>query len=138
MQILSIEEVEYAAHALAKELMAWGEPIPEFKTRFPHILESCLSAPFQSFQGESPYRGLIGKAAVLFYLMIKNYPFQNGNKRVAVTTLFLFLYKNGKWIKTDEVELYNFAKWVAESNPKVRRSTLAAIEQFLGNYTASL
>src|SRR3989338_4386332 len=101
MQILSVQEVEYAAHRLAKEWMGWNEPIPDFGTRFPNILESCLSAPFQEFGGQSPYKGLLGKASILFYLMIKNHPFQNGNKRIAVTTLLIFLFKNKKWLSVE-------------------------------------
>lgn len=138
MQTLSVKEVEYAAHRLAQEWMTWNEPIPDFKTRFPNVLESCLATPFQSFSGHSPYIGLIGKASILFYLMIKNHPFQNGNKRIAITALFIFLYKNSKWINVDDVELYNFAKWVASSNPKVKNPTLAAVNQFLETYIVPL
>jgi len=36
------------------------------------------------------YPTLVSKASFLFYLMIKNHPFQNGNKRIAITTLFTF------------------------------------------------
>ena len=134
MKSLAVEEVEYVAHRLAQELMTWNEPIPDFSTRFPGVLESCLSAPFQSFSGKTVYRGLIARAAILFYLMIKNHPFQNGNKRIAVTTLFFFLYKNKKWMKLDNQELYNFAVWVAQSNPKVKDATIQAIQKFLKTY----
>lgn len=134
MKTLTIAEVEYVAHRLAQELMTWGEPIPDFGSRFPHILESCLAAPFQRFGGKTLYKELVGKAAALFYLMIKNHPFQNGNKRIAMTTLFYFLYKNGRWLKVDNTELYNFAKWVAESNPRLRVETVAAIKKFIKTY----
>ena len=77
---LSIKEIEYLAFRLAREIMAYNEPIPDFETRFPNILESCLVVPFQKFDKKLLYNGLIGKAGILFYLMIKNHPFQNGNK----------------------------------------------------------
>jgi len=48
------------------------------------------------------YHGLIGKAAILFYLLIKNHPFKNGNKRIAITTVLVFLSINKKWLKVDE------------------------------------
>lgn len=131
---LTIEEVEYVAHRLARELMAWDEPIPPFKTRFPHILESSLAVPFQKFRRRKLYPTFLDQAAILFYLMIKNHPFQNGNKRVAVTTLLVFLDKNGKWIRTDAVELYNLAKWVAESNPRLKSETAQAVKRFLTLY----
>ncbi len=134
MKRLTIQEVEYIAHRLVQELMAWDEPIPDFSTRFPNILESCLSVPFQVFSRKSAYRGLLAKASILFYLMIKNHPFQNGNKRVAVATLLFFLYKNKKWIQLDNQEMYNFAVWVAQSNPKVKDATIQAIQKFLSAY----
>lgn len=135
---LTIAEVEYVAYYLAKKFMEWNEPIPDFRTRFPNILESCLATPFSSFGGKSAYQGITGKAAMLFYLMIKNHPFQNGNKRVAMTTLMYFLNKNKKWLKIDNQELYNFAKWVAESNPKVKTETVKATEKFIKTYIKNL
>jgi prophage maintenance system killer protein len=138
MKTITIGEVEYVAYTLAKELMNWNEPIPAFGSRFPNILESCLVVPFQSFGGKLAYKGLIGKAAVLFYLLVKNHPFQNGNKRIAMTTLLYFLYKNKKWLKVDNQELCNFAKWVAESNPRLKEETVKATEKFIKTYLVGL
>lgn len=138
MKPLNIAEIEYVAFRLANETMIWDEPIPEFSTRYPNILESCLAAPFQSFGKKDLYKGFLKKGSALFYLMIKNHPFKNGNKRIAMTTLFYFLYKNGKWISVDNQELYNFAKWVAASNPKLKQETIAAIEKFLLTYLQDL
>lgn len=104
IKFLSIEEVEYTAFRLARETMSFKEPIPDFSTRFPNILESCIFAPSNKFGRKFLYKGLIEKAAILFYLMIKNHPFQNGNKRIAMATLFVFLFKNKKWLKVDSKE----------------------------------
>lgn len=134
MKSLAVQEVEYVAHRLAQEFTTWDEPIPDFSTRLPNVLESCLAAPFQSFGKKAAYTGLLLKASALFYFMIKNHPFQNGNKRIAVTTLLFFLYKNKKWMKLDNQELYNFAVWVAQSNPKVKDETIQAIQKFLKTY----
>lgn len=131
LKILTMVDVEEVSHALAAETMAWSEPIPHFDTRYPGTLESCLRTPFQTFSKQMLYKGLLPKAAVLFYLMIKNHPFQNGNKRIAVTTLFVFLYKNGKWLSVDNQQLYNFAKWIAASESTVKDATVEAIKKFL-------
>ena len=138
MKTITVKEVEYIAFRLAKELLSFNEPIPDFSTRFPNILESCLSVPFQIFGGKSLYPTLASKAAILFYLMIKNRPFQNGNKRIAMTTLFVFLYKNKKWLKVDTQELYNFTVWVASSPPSVKDQTVKAIEKFLKDHLVNL
>ena len=138
MQTLNIVEVEYISFRLAQELLSFNEPIPEFSTRFPNLLESCLATPFQSFSGKSLYPNLISKAGILFYLMIKNHPFKNGNKRIAMTTLFVFLHKNGKWIKVDTQELYNFTMWIAQSPPRAKDETIRATEKFLKSYVVEL
>ena len=135
---LTIKDVEYVAHRLATETMSWSEPIPDFSTRYTNALERCVESPFQTFGGRQLYPGLIKKAAILFYLMIKNHPFQNGNKRLAMTTLFIFLFQNKKWLKVDNQELYNFATWVATSNTKLKEDTVRAVETFLTNYITEI
>jgi death-on-curing family protein len=135
---INLTEIEYLAYKLAKEFMTYNEPIPDFGSRFPNILESCVVLPFQKFELKVLYKGLIGKASILFYLMIKNHPFQNGNKRIAMTTLFVFLHKNKKWLKVDTKELYNFAVWVAQSNPKLKEETVNAIQKFIKTYIVDL
>ena len=117
IKTITIKEVEYLSFKLAKEWMSFKEPIPDFSTRFPNILESCLATPFQEFSNKSFYPSLISKTSILFYLMIKNHPFQNGNKRIAMTILFVFLHRNKKWLKVNTQELYNFAMWVTQSHP---------------------
>jgi len=138
MKTITLEEVEYIVFKLAKEKLSFDEPIPDFSSRFPNALESCLAVPFQSFSGKSLYSTLVSKAAMLFYLLIKNHPFQNGNKRIAMTTLFVFLYRNGKWLRVDTQELYNFTVWVAQSPRTVKDETVKAAEKFLKRYLVKL
>lgn len=138
MQTITLRETEYLAVQLAKQYFEFDEPIPDFKTRFPHLLESCLAVPFQRFNKRDLYPGLISKAAILFYLLIKNYPFQNGNKRIALTTLLVFLYKNNKWLKTDSQELYNFAVWVASSLAELKQKVIESIEFFIKSHLETL
>ncbi|MBM3297006.1 MAG: type II toxin-antitoxin system death-on-curing family toxin [Candidatus Aminicenantes bacterium] len=135
---LSVKEVEYTAFRLTREWLSFNEPIPDFSTRFPNILESCLATPFQSFTKKSLYPTLISKAAMLFYLLIKNHPFQSGNKRIAVTTLLVFLYKNKMWIKVDNQELFNFTVWIAQSPARYKEETVRMIEKFLKDHLAKL
>lgn len=128
---LSIKTIEYITHEFAQKNMTGNEPIPDFYTRYPNILESCVVIPFQKFNKRDLYPGLTKKAAVLFYCLIKNHPFQNGNKRIAVTTLLIFLYLNNKWIQVDNKDLYNFAVWIAESPASLKQSVINAIESFI-------
>lgn len=131
MKRLTVEEVKYVSHSLARRKMTQIEPIPEFDSRFPNVLEQCVDAPYQTYGGKQLYRTLVDKVAMLFYLMIKNHPFENGNKRVAVTTLFFVLWREGKWIKVSPIELYNFSTWIAASPPKLKDGVVKAIKQFI-------
>lgn len=138
MKRITLLEVEYIAFRLAQETLSFNEPIPDFSTRFPNTLESCLAVPFQTFSGKSLYPTLLFKASMLFYLMIKNHPFLNGNKRIAMTAMFVFLFLNKKWIKVDAQKLYNFAVWVASSPAELKDETVKAVEKFLRSYIVEL
>ncbi len=115
--------------------MAWDEPIPDFGTRYPGKVESCLVQVFQTFDHRDLYPGIVNKAAVIFYMMIKNHPFVNGNKRIAVTTMITFLLLNKKWLNVSNEELYEIAVWVAKSNPKTKDGVILAIKNFIERST---
>ncbi|MBI5622045.1 type II toxin-antitoxin system death-on-curing family toxin [Candidatus Falkowbacteria bacterium] len=133
MKYLSIPEVKLIAHQLAQALLSGDEPIPDFNTRYPNVLERCLDAPRQSF-----YSGLVKKSAILFYLMIKNHPFQNGNKRIAMTALLTFLYLNKRWLKVDQRDFYIFALGVADSPAIFKTEIVKAVEVFIKKYLVPL
>jgi len=130
-KLLAIAEVEFIAFRLAEKLMTWDEPIPDFGSRFPNILESCINQPFVQFSRKDLYRGLVGKASILFYLMIKNHPFQNGNKRIAIMTLLYFLQKNDKWLNISNENLYKFAKNIAATKPKSKDKIIIYIQEII-------
>lgn len=67
--------------------------------------------------------------------MIKNHPFQNGNKRIAVMTLLVALSSEDKWLDTSWQDLYEFAIIVADSKPKTKNITLSFIEFFIDKNT---
>jgi len=134
MKKITLSEVEFIAYDLAQRLMRYDEPIPDFTSRFPNILESTLAVPFQGFGRTQAYSGLLRKAAILFYLMVKNHPFQNGNKRIAIATLLVFLLKNKRWIDVSNQEFYNFAIWVAQSPAALKSIVVSGIEIFIRDH----
>lgn len=131
MKQITIQEVENIAYKLAKEQMSWDEPIPDFGTRFPGKLESSLASVFQTYARKDLYPTLVDKASILFYLMIKNHPFLNGNKRIAVTTLLVFLFIHKKWLDITNEEIYEIAVDVAKSSPKLKRGIVELIKNFV-------
>ena len=107
---IEIYHVENLVFSYARQFLSHDEAIPDIHTRYPGKLESCLAIPFQGFGGVEPYPSLLEKSAILFYIMIKNHPFQNGNKRLAIATLLVFLTLNNKWLKASDDDMYYFAK----------------------------
>ena len=130
-------EIEYVAYRMARKFMEWDEPIPDFGTRFPNILESCLKQPFVTFGKKNLYIGLTGKGAILFYLMIKNHPFKNGNKRIAIATLLYFLFKNDKWLRLSNEVFYVFDRAIAKGDPKKKDEVVIQIEKFIRAHLTS-
>ena len=72
-----------------------SEPIPEVSDTEHFQIVNCLKSPFQMFDGRALYPGIHKKAAMMFYLLIKNHPLKNGNKRLAILTTWWFYLTNG-------------------------------------------
>jgi prophage maintenance system killer protein/prophage antirepressor-like protein len=58
------------------------------------LFDSALNTIYQSFGGEELYPSFEEKAANLLYLIIKNHPFVDGNKRIGALLFLKFLYEN--------------------------------------------
>ena len=131
MKTITLDDVERISIKLAQAHLGGTQPIPAFHTRYPDRLESCLAIPFQEFGGYSPYPTLIKKASILFYLMNKNHPFQNGNKRIALTTLLTFLFFNDKWLEVSARYLYVFAIQIASSDAILKDEMVKLCEGYI-------
>jgi death-on-curing protein len=86
------------------------------------------------FDQKELYPTLTSKASILLYLMIKNHPFQNGNKRIALVTLLLFLYRHKKWIRVKPTDLYQFTIQIAESDARKKDKMVELIDRFITMY----
>lgn len=79
-------------------------------------LESALDTPKQTVFGEELYPNIFAKAAILVYLLIKNHPFVDGNKRTGLYAMLRFLETNGFIVSvTSNHELYQFTIGIATS-----------------------
>ncbi len=126
---LSVEDARDIAFALVEEMMtSVEEEMPHFDTRYPHRLESVLTAPFASFGGEEQYPTLEEKAAVLFYACCKDHPMKNGNKRMAVVLTGVFMYLNGYFPQIDPMKLYDVARLVSDSRPSQRNKVVSSLK----------
>lgn len=76
-------------------------------------LRSALRSIFQTFDGKDLYKSLEAKAANLLYLIIKNHPFVDGNKRIGSFLFLRFLDVNGMLYQSDGSKLVNESTLVA-------------------------
>lgn len=120
---LDLEAFEYLCFNMALVLLSTYEPIPEFSSVDVKLLESALGNPRQGIVGGLLYPTLSKQAAILFYSLIKN-----GNKRIAVMTMFAHLVINGKSLMMEPIQLYDLACDVAKSDPSEKEAIMARIE----------
>lgn len=80
------------------------------------LLESAMESPFQTFDDEEIYPALIQKAARLGYSIVLNHPFIDGNKRIGIHTMLVFLSLNGAEIDCTQQELINIGFNLASGN----------------------
>lgn len=69
------------------------------------MLDSALSNPFQSFGGEELYPNIQAKAAQLCYGLVKNHAMLDGNKRLGIHVMLVFLALNGYELVYSQKEL---------------------------------
>lgn len=79
------------------------------------LLDSALSAPFQSFDSTDVYPSLQQKAARLCFGLVKNHSFVDGNKRIGVHVMLVFLALNGVELSYTQTELSDIILQVAAS-----------------------
>lgn len=78
------------------------------------LLDSALESPFQSFDGEELYPSIQSKAARLCYGLVKNHAMIDGNKRIGVHTMLVFLAVNGYELEYTQKELSDLILDVAD------------------------
>ena len=80
------------------------------------LLESALASPFAGFGGEDFYPGLDEKAARLGYSLISNHAFVDGNKRIGIFALMLFMKINGSPLALSDEDIVLAALGVADGS----------------------
>jgi len=101
--------------------------------------KSSLGAIFQSFNSEDVYPTIAEKAANLLYLVIKDHPFYDGNKRIGALLFVIFLTINDYHLtengetKISDRALTALALLIAESNPSEKGLLTALVCKLLEN-----
>lgn len=90
----------------------------------PMLLNSAVARQQVGLGSALKYNTVDQVGATLFYGLIMNHAFENGNKRTALVTLLVFLERN-KWVMSgpDEDAIFDFTTSVAAHEfPKIRRA----------------
>jgi death-on-curing protein len=78
-------------------------------------LESALNRPNQTFEGKELYPTLLEKAAALLESIVKNHPFNDGNKRIGYTLCRLILLENSLDLTASQNDKFDFIMQIAEN-----------------------
>ena len=110
MKRLSLETVI----ALHSELIAQTGGLDG--VRDSNMLDASVNSPFHTFGGQYLYPTVQAMAAHLAFSLIKNHPFLDGNKRIGILSMLVFLEINGLPITCTDDELITLGLGLAESS----------------------
>ena len=100
-------------------------------------LKSVVATIYQSFAGQDLYKTTEQKAANLLYLMVKDHPLVDGNKRSAAVLFIEFLSRNNLLFSADGTPLVSnnalaaMTLMVAMSNPQEKDLMVALVERLI-------
>ena len=92
------------------------------------LLDSALSAPFHSFNGTDAFPSIQQKGARLGYGLIQNHAFVDGNKRIGVHVMLVFLALNGIELDYTQEELSDMVLAVAAGDLSLDGMTKWVVE----------
>ncbi|OGP85885.1 MAG: death-on-curing protein [Deltaproteobacteria bacterium RBG_16_54_11] len=98
-----------------------------------NVLESALAQPKMTTEGKFIHKTIFEKAAAYGYHLCKNHPFIDGNKRIALVLMDIFLEGNGWEIVAHEEQAYSMMMDLASG-----RLTKAQLASWLKKHSSKL
>ena len=77
------------------------------------LLDMALNAPFQTFESMELYPSIQSKAARLCFSVINNHPFIDGNKRIGILAMLVFLDVNQMIVNCSNQDIIDLGLGVA-------------------------
>lgn len=109
MKILTVEQV-IALHSRLIQATGGLDGV-----RDAGLVESSLSSAFSTYFGIEKYPSIEEKAARLCYSLVNNHAFLDGNKRIGVYVMLIFLELNGIVLKQTDEEIVKLGLGVAST-----------------------
>ena len=134
---LTYDEAKDVLNSLKTELIKSKEATELFANEKADEFAGIIGNLYQTFGGVELYPSIEDKASNLLYFIIKDHPFNDGNKRSA-SFLFIYfldkcdyLYKSNGEKKINENALTTLTLLVASSNPKEKDILIKLIKHLL-------
>ena len=135
--VLTYEETTDVLATLKQELMNKKEATKLFANEKAGELKGIVDNLYQTFGGVELYPSIEDKASHLLYFIIKDHPFNDGNKRSASFMFIYFLdkcdylYKTNGEKKINDNALTALTLLVASSNPKEKELLIKLIKHLI-------
>ncbi len=135
--ILKYEDCVKIIYELRKELLAKKETSDLFGQERGGSFEGIIKGLYQTFGKKELYPTIEDKASHLLYLIIKDHPFIDGNKRSAAFLFVYFLDKSDYLFKRtgerkiNDNALTALALLVAESDPAAKNTIIKIIKNLI-------
>lgn len=131
---ITAKELEQDIEKLKAQLIAKKEATAIFATpKNKDALEGILGNIFQSAFGQDVYQTIEEKATNLLYFIVKNHPFNDGNKRSGAFAFIWFLKKAGFDFENiiSPQTLASLTILIANSNPKEKEKMIGLVLMML-------
>jgi len=135
--ILTYDETKKVLKELKLNLMDKNEATELFANEKDNELKGIIDNLYQTFGGVELYPSIEDKASNLLYFIIKDHPFNDGNKRSASFMFIYFLdrcnylYKENGEKKINDNALTTLTLLVASSNPKEKELIIKLIKHLI-------
>lgn len=135
--VLEYKDAKKIITTLKTELIKKKEASELFGNEKANELDGIIKNLYQTFGGHELYFSIEDKAAHILYLIIKDHPFNDGNKRIA-SFLFVYfldkcnyLYKENGEKKINDNALTTLALLIASSNPNEKDTLVKLIKHLI-------
>ena len=118
MQFITLDEV-LIIHDLMLDIGGGREGVHDFS-----LLHSAIERPKAQFDGVHLYTTIWLMGAALLHSMVKNHPFDDGNKRTAYFSTVRFLKKNNYILAPNKAEIITFMVHVDVKNKTLEEVAL--------------
>jgi len=136
--VLDYKEAKEEIEKLKQDLISKNEATNLFGMERENSFNGIIRNIYQTFGGIDLLPTIEEKAANLFYYIVKDHPFVDGNKRIGAFLFVLFLSKNNYLyntegeLKINSSALVSLALLIAHSNPNEKDLIIKLITNLIG------